>query len=60
MADTAEFYRNRAAEEHNLAIAATLDNVRDRCLRAESAWLAMADRAERTATLRATREAAHA
>jgi len=60
VADTAEFYRNRAAEEHNLAIAATLDNVRDRCLRAESAWLAMADRAERTATLRATREAAHA
>jgi len=60
MADTAEFYRNRAAEEHGLAVAATLDNVRDRCLRAEAAWLAMADRAERTATLRATREAAHA
>lgn len=56
MADTAAFYRARAAEEHALAVAATLDNVRDRCLRAEAAWLAMAVRAERTATLRAGRE----
>ena len=56
MADTAAFYRARAAEEHDRADAATLDNVRDRCLRAEAAWLAMAIRAERTATLRAGRE----
>ncbi len=56
MADTAAFYRARAAEEHDRADASTLDNVRDRCLRAEAAWLAMAIRAERTATLRAGRE----
>jgi hypothetical protein len=57
MADTAEFYRARAAEEHDRADEALLDNVRDRCLRAEAAWIAMAVRAERTATLRASREA---
>lgn len=57
MADTAAFYRARAAEEQEKAEAASLDNVRDRCLRAEAAWLAMAVRAERTATLRASREA---
>jgi len=56
MADTAAFYRARAAEEQDKANAATLDNVRDRCLRAEAAWMEMAVRAERTATLRATRE----
>ena len=58
MADNPEFYRARAAEERALADAAVLDNVRERCLRAESAWIAMATRAERTQTLRATREAA--
>ena len=58
MADTAAFYRARAAEEQDKATAATLDNVRDRCLRAEAAWIEMAVRAERTATLRATREGA--
>lgn len=60
MADTAAFYRARAAEEQEKASAATLDNVRDRCLRAEAAWLAMAIRAERTATLRAGRESSAA
>lgn len=57
MADTPEFYRARAAEEHANGDAATLDNVRDRCRRAASAWEAMAARAERTQILRADREA---
>lgn len=34
---------------------ATLANVRDRCLRAEAAWMEMAARAERTESMRAMR-----
>lgn len=56
MADTAAFYRERAAAERANADVATLDNVRERCDRAASSWNAMAVRAERTQTLRATRE----
>ena len=56
MADTAAFYRERAAVERANADQATLDNVRERCDRAASSWNAMAVRAERTQTLRATRE----
>lgn len=48
MANQHEFYLARAAEARAAAAAATLDNVRDRCLRSEAAWSAMADRAERT------------
>ena len=44
----------RAAEAREQADAATLDNVRERCLRSEEAWMIMADRAERTEQLRAT------
>jgi len=44
----------RAADARSAAEAATLDNVRDRCLRAEAAWIAMADRAARNETMRAT------
>ncbi|KQM28933.1 hypothetical protein ACVOMT_12910 [Sphingomonas panni] len=58
MADTAEAYRARAAVERANAEAATLDNVRDRCRRAEQAWTEMADRAERTTEQRLIREAA--
>ncbi len=43
-----EFYAARAAEARADAEAATLDNVRDRCLRSEAAWSAMAARAERS------------
>jgi hypothetical protein len=50
-------YRDQAAQARADADAATLDNVRDRCLRAEAAWLAMADRQERTDRARAEREA---
>ena len=49
-----ETYLARAAEARRDADAATLDNVRERCLRAEAAWAAMAARAERTEKMRAT------
>ncbi|MGI4731474.1 MAG: hypothetical protein ACRYFW_06980 [Janthinobacterium lividum] len=58
MNDNPDFYRTRADEEQANADAATLDNVRDRCERAAKAWATMADRAERTQTMRLTREAA--
>jgi hypothetical protein len=58
MADNPEFYRARADEERRNGDAALLDNVRDRCRRAEKAWDEMASRAERTQVLRAAREAA--
>jgi hypothetical protein len=48
--------RTRAEQCRAEAEAATLDNVRDRCLRAEAAWIAMAERGERADALRATRE----
>lgn len=51
-------YRAHAAQARADAEAATLDNVRDRCLRAEAAFLAMADRADRAALSRAAREGA--
>lgn len=49
-----ETFLARAAEARAQAEAATLDNVRERCLRAEAAWNAMAERAERTEAMRAT------
>ena len=58
MADNPEFYRARADEERRNGDAALLDNVRDRCRRAEQAWTEMADRAERTTEQRLIREAA--
>ena len=60
MADTPEFYRARAQEQRTLSEAATLDNVRERCDRAASAWETMAVRAERTQVMRTEREAASA
>ncbi|HET9810727.1 MAG TPA: hypothetical protein VFP53_03400 [Sphingomicrobium sp.] len=55
-----ETYLARAAEAREQADAATLDNVRNRCLRSEAAWMQMAERAERTETMRATLLAAKA
>jgi hypothetical protein len=49
-----ETYLARAAEARSQADAATLDNVRDRCLRSEAAWSEMAARAERTERMRQT------
>lgn len=53
-------YTTRATEAREQADAATLDNVRDRCLRAEAAWTAMAQRSQRTEAARDAREAATA
>jgi len=58
MSSQLDFYRSRASEARAEAEAATLDNVRDRCLRAAAAWEAMAARAERSDTHRAQAEAA--
>ena len=51
-------YLVRADEAHAEAQAATLDNVRERCLRAEAAWRQMAARAERNEKSRIERAAA--
>lgn len=53
-------YRTLAAQARTDADAATLVNVRDRCLRAEAAFLAMAQRQELGDRNRARREAAAA
>lgn len=55
MSQTFEFYDARAKEAAAEAGAATLDNVRDRNLRAEKTWRALADQARKTL---ATRERA--
>ncbi|QIK79054.1 hypothetical protein G7077_09275 [Sphingomonas piscis] len=46
-------YRARAAECRAQADEATLQNVKDRCLRAEEAWTGMAQRLERHEKLKA-------
>jgi hypothetical protein len=48
-----EFYVQRAAEAHASALAATLDNVRDRWLRSEATWTEMAARTARGELMRA-------
>ena len=48
-----ELFLFRADTAKAEADAASLDNVRDRCLRAEAAWREMADRADRTEKMRA-------
>lgn len=50
-------FRANAAKARADAEAATLDNVRDRYLRAEAAFIAMAERQERIDSARAIREA---
>ena len=49
-----ETYLARAAQARADAEAATLDNVRERCLRSEAAWAEMAARAKRTEEMRET------
>jgi hypothetical protein len=46
-------YLKRAEQALADANSATLENVRERCLRAEAAWRAMAQRAERSEKMRA-------
>jgi len=48
-----EFYLARAQQAGAEADAATLDHVRERCLRSQAAWAALADRAERSERMRA-------
>ncbi len=47
MSQSYEFYAERAAEAAAEAAAATLDNVRDRNLRAEKTWIALAEQAHK-------------
>ena len=53
-------YRGLAAQARTEADAATLANVRDRCLRSEAGFLAMAERQDLADRNRARREAATA
>lgn len=57
MSATTDFYLARAADCARDASVATLGNVRERNLRAEAAWLAMADQLLRSERMRAVREA---
>lgn len=52
-----EFYLARAADARRDAERATLVNVRERCLRAEAAWVEMATRAEKSEKMKARLEA---
>ena len=54
MSTTSDFYTARADESARDAAAATLDNVRERCLRSEAAWRSMAERLERGEAMRDT------
>jgi hypothetical protein len=58
MSISAEFAYERAKEAGQAAESAKLDNVRERELRSEAAWRAMADRAFKSEQSRAKREAA--
>ena len=51
-----DFFRARAAQARGEADAATLDHVRERCLRSEAAWQALAEKAERSERLRVAEE----
>jgi hypothetical protein len=55
-----DIYLQRAAEARADAADAVLDNVRERSLRAATAWEVMAERAERTERLRVAHEVAKA
>jgi hypothetical protein len=52
MAQTYEFYIERAAQAAVAAKKATLDNVRDRELNAEKTWLGLAEQARNVAVAR--------
>lgn len=56
MSQTLELYLARAEEAATEAKVATLDNVRERCLRSEAAWREMADRQIRIEQLRREKE----
>lgn len=56
MSQTFEFYDARARESAAEAQAASLDNVRERALRSEATWRALADQARAVAAERAKAE----
>lgn len=56
MAQTYEFYRDRAEEAAERAKEAELENVRDRELRAEKTWRGLAAQARKVAVDRAKAE----
>jgi len=56
MNTTVLFYQDRARQAHADAASASLDNVRDRWLRAAKAWDEMANRAEKTAERKSVNE----
>ena len=60
MNHTFEFYMARAKDAETAAAAATLDNVRDRELRAAKTWTGLAEQAHRVAAERAKTERAKA
>ena len=47
-----QFFLARAEQARAEAEAATLEHVRERCLRSEAAWMALADKARRSERLR--------
>jgi hypothetical protein len=47
-----EFFRARAAQARLDAQEATLEHVRERCLRSQAAWTALAHRAEHSERMR--------
>jgi hypothetical protein len=57
MSQQLDFYLTRATGARRDAEAATLENVRVRCLRAAAAWDNMAARAERSEKMRARLDA---
>ncbi|ANK12847.1 hypothetical protein [Erythrobacter neustonensis] len=60
MAQTYEFYCERADEAAALAAKATLDNVRDRELRSEKTWRGLAEQARKTVAEREKADIARA
>ena len=60
MAQTYEFYCERADEAAALAAKATLDNVRERELRSEKTWRGLAEQARKTVAEREKADLARA
>jgi hypothetical protein len=56
----APLFRARADECRAQADETTLQNVKERCLRAAAAWMAMAERGERADAMRAAHEKSRA
>jgi len=54
MTTTSDFYTQQAIRDEQDAAKATLDNVRERCLRSAKVWRLMAERVARAQTMRAT------